>query len=253
MQLQRTKIRTDGGTQPRASYHFGVAESYAEDMDAGAVFPPVTVFYDGTDYWLADGFHRLLAAEKLEQTEIEADVRQGTQQDAQWYSYSVNQTHGLRRTNDDKKRAVIAALSHPKGTEMSDNQIAAHCGVGQPTVSRYRAELETTYSKNKSPIRTGKDGRTYNTANIGKKKKPQQSTPAPVQHSNGTESKDDEPLTPYEEQIAQQYAQSTTISEPASATPGQITEEVNRLIYKYNYEDLRRILTELAERLAVDV
>ena len=36
----------------------------------GAVFPPVIVFYDGTSYWLADGFHRVGATESLGRTAI---------------------------------------------------------------------------------------------------------------------------------------------------------------------------------------
>jgi hypothetical protein len=36
--------------------------NYVGDMKNGANFPAVTVFYDGADYWLADGFHRLEAS-----------------------------------------------------------------------------------------------------------------------------------------------------------------------------------------------
>ena len=54
-------IRLDGGTQPRAEVNGPTVADYAEDMLAGASFPPVTVFYDGAHYWLADGFHRCLA------------------------------------------------------------------------------------------------------------------------------------------------------------------------------------------------
>ena len=77
--------------------------------------PARHVFFDGKDYWLADGFHRLEAYVMAVPGEaIECDVFQGTLPDAQWHSYSVNKTHGLRRTNEDKERAVKAALAHPE-------------------------------------------------------------------------------------------------------------------------------------------
>ncbi len=82
-------------------------------MKAGEKFPPIDVFFDGEDYWLADGFHRIQAYVMAVPGEaIECNVFKGTQQDAQWYSYSVNKTHGLRRTNADKIGAVKAALTH---------------------------------------------------------------------------------------------------------------------------------------------
>src|SRR5690348_8493475 len=31
---------------------------YTQAMVDGAEFPPLVVFWDGSDYWLADGFHR---------------------------------------------------------------------------------------------------------------------------------------------------------------------------------------------------
>ncbi len=64
---------------------------------------------------------------------------------------------------------VIAALKHPNGAKKSDRQIAEHVGVDHKTVSRYRSQLAPTGEIPQSPERTGRDGRTINTANIGKR------------------------------------------------------------------------------------
>ena len=95
-------------------------------------------------------------SERTELTEIAADVHQGTREDAQWYSFSANKANGLRRTNEDKQRAVKAALGHPKAAGLSDGKIAAHCGVGHNMVAEYRRTLLGV----KSQPRTGADGRT---------------------------------------------------------------------------------------------
>ncbi len=169
MQLELTKIRLDGGTQPRAQLLIEVIDEYAEQMRLGTKFPPIVVFHDGKDYWLADGFHRVAASHKARPGEpIEAEVIQGTQSDAQWYSYGVNRSHGLPRTIEDRKRAIKSALQHPQGEKRSDSEIAKHVGVSHTTVAKYRAELESTCQIGKSPDRTGCDGRTINTAKIGK-------------------------------------------------------------------------------------
>ena len=76
--LSIASIRRDGGTQPRATTHMDWIEEYAADMLAGAVFPPVVVYFDGTAYWLADGFHRVAAVEAAGFIDINADIRQGT-------------------------------------------------------------------------------------------------------------------------------------------------------------------------------
>ena len=130
MYLPISSIRVDGGTQPRATINLQTVSDYMNDMAGGAEFPPVDVFYDGSNYWLADGFHRIKAAEKSGRDEIACEVLQGTQQDAQWYSFGANKGNGLRRTNQDKQRAVKAALQHPGGASLSDVQIAAHVVVG---------------------------------------------------------------------------------------------------------------------------
>lgn len=134
-------IRTDGGTQSRESLHEETYMEYAEAMLAGATFPPVTVFHDGANYWLADGFHRFFGAQHAGIDSIDAEIRQGTQADAQLFSYSANYSHGLRRSNADKRRAVTGALKHPVSSKWSDNQIAKHCGVGNKFVGDVRRSL----------------------------------------------------------------------------------------------------------------
>src|ERR1035441_9441845 len=145
--LAISSIRTDGGTQPRAALDFAAVDDYMDAMQAGVTFPPVTVFYDGTDYWLADGFHRRQAAFGAGLEEIGCDIHQGTQQDAQWYSFSANKSNGLRRTNEDKQRAVKAALGHPGGAGKSDSAIAKHVGVDVKTVGSWRDRLSMEIPK----------------------------------------------------------------------------------------------------------
>lgn len=171
--LPISKIRTDGGTQPRAVIDFAAVDDYMDAMQDGVKFPPIVVFYDGSDYWLADGFHRCKAAFGAGLEDIACDIHQGTQQDAQWYSFAANKTNGLRRTSDDKQRAIRAALLHPMGRGVSDPKIAEHVGCSSEWVRQIREKLVSSKKLVDSPIRTvTRNGKTYkqNTANIGQKK-----------------------------------------------------------------------------------
>lgn len=160
-------IRIDGGTQPRAEIDTATVSEYAEAMQAGVSFPPVDVFHDGKHYWLAEGFHRWHGARKAGRAEILCVVHQGTVEDARWFALGANKTHGLRRTNADKRRAVEMALA--ARPEMSDRAIADHCGVSFALVADARKSLQDSCSQ--PAARTGRDGRTTNTSNIGKGKK----------------------------------------------------------------------------------
>jgi hypothetical protein len=177
--IASANLRLDGGTQPRTALNMAVVEDYSTAMGAGAQFPPVMVFYDGADYWLADGFHRVKAASAASRDTIECEVRQGRLEDAQWYSFGANKTNGLRRTNRDKCRAVESALTHPKGFGLSDRQIGNHIGVDHKTVGAWRAKLQSTGEIPQSKMRTGSDGRTIKTAKIGKSAPVARHNPAP--------------------------------------------------------------------------
>lgn len=160
-------ISTDGGTQTRASLNDETIRDYMLDMLDGALFPPVVVYYDGEIYWLADGFHRLEAAKRANQASIATELRQGTRRDAILYSVSANGTHGLRRTNEDKRRAVEALLHDPEWQQWSDIEISRRCGVSNRFVGNLREELTLNGSKS-NILRKGADGRTINTLNIGR-------------------------------------------------------------------------------------
>lgn len=143
LMLKISLIRRDGGTQPRAEINQAIASEYAEEMHSGAVFPPVLVFDDGINKWLVDGFHRVLAAESLGKTEIAAEIRQGTKREAILESCKANSAHGLRRSNEDKRRAVMTLLQDSEWSIFSSSQIAKLCGVSHTFVNKLRSLLET--------------------------------------------------------------------------------------------------------------
>lgn len=108
---------------------------------AGAIFPPIVVYHDGTLYHPADGFHRIEAARQIGRAVILAEIRPGTSRDATLAACAANATHGLRRTNEDKRRAIGAMLRDPEWATWSDRAIANACAVDHKSVARVRREL----------------------------------------------------------------------------------------------------------------
>lgn len=139
--IPRDRIRRDGGTQPRAAIVEHVVADYAEAVRSGVRLPDAVVFYDGTAYWLADGFHRDAAHELAGLAEMPCDVRAGTRRDAVLYAVGANETHGLRRTNEDKRRAVWILLSDEEWSHWSDREIAGRCRVSHTFVAKLRPEV----------------------------------------------------------------------------------------------------------------
>jgi hypothetical protein len=139
--LQLGKIKADFRAQPRENLITDVVQSYAEAMQDGAVFPPLVVFHDGDDYWLADGFHRRVAADSIGLTEFRCEVRNGNLRDAILFSCQVNAAHGSPRTAEDKRRAVMKLLQDDEWSHWSDREIARNARVGHPLVAKLRAEL----------------------------------------------------------------------------------------------------------------
>lgn len=136
--LNLNSIRIDGGTQPRERIDMEAVGDYAEAVKVGIEFPPVVVFHDGAENWLADGFHRYHAHKQAGKASLLADVRAGTLDDAKLFASGSNGAHGLRRTNEDKRRAVVMTLAVKACEDWSDTKVAQHCGVSVPFVSAIR-------------------------------------------------------------------------------------------------------------------
>lgn len=135
-------IRIDGGTQSREKLDQTVVDEYAELMKEGTEFPPISVVHDGNDYYLSDGFHRLLAAQRAGKASINCDVIAGTLRDAILYSLSANSQHGLRRTVEDRRKAVMTMLEDFEWGEWKDREIARQCHVSHPFVAKLRAGMK---------------------------------------------------------------------------------------------------------------
>ena len=140
---------------------------YAKAMREGNQFPPVVVYYDGDTYWLADGFHRCEAAERISRSQIETEIHQGGRRDAVLFATGANAQHGVRRTNEDKRKAVTTLLLDSEWQQWSDHEIARRTHCTQPFVSKLRKELS---GENLILVRKGADGRRINVSEIGRRR-----------------------------------------------------------------------------------
>src|SRR5712691_10368871 len=99
-QVPLASIRMDDSSQSRVKIHNSVVREYAQAMkqqqsESGLRFPAVVLFWDGRDYWLGDGFHRVQAAREAGLEEFLAEIHQGSRRDALLFAISANNTHGL--------------------------------------------------------------------------------------------------------------------------------------------------------------
>lgn len=127
-------ISFDAGTQVRAAINEDVVTQYAERMTDGDVFPPVVLFHDGNRYYMGDGFHRAMAAQRNGLSEIPSDIRPGTKADALWFALGANKDHGARLTHKDKQHAVQIALE--AWPNKLHREIAQHVGCSFSLVSK---------------------------------------------------------------------------------------------------------------------
>ena len=134
------EISIYGGTQARASTNDDAIDSYVESIQSGHSFPPVEIYFDGTKYWLADGFHRLLAYKRAGKTDVQSRIFKGSRKDALLHALGANSQNSLYRSNADKRNAVEIALD--EFPEETNAFIAKICAVSPTMVSNARRRLD---------------------------------------------------------------------------------------------------------------
>jgi hypothetical protein len=158
--LMVTDIKLSGGFQMRVALDQTTIDEYSqrieENPDEDWVFDdPCTVFKIDGDLYLIDGFHRFAAMQKCEKTHVMATVHTGTRLDALKHALGANARHGLKRSNEDKRRAVRVALEQPEFANLSNRQIGELCSVSDHFVGDVRVSLRT----DRTETLVGIDGR----------------------------------------------------------------------------------------------
>ena len=157
MNISLDKIRIDCGTQAREKIDQQTVNTYCQDIKDGAIFPPVTAYYDGVNYYLADGFHRFFSTKAAGSPGIDCDVINGTLREAILFSVGANPDHGLPRTNADKRKSVMTMLDDLEWEGWSDREIAKYCKVSHVLVGMIRKEM----GKQNDTVKFERNGKTH--------------------------------------------------------------------------------------------
>jgi hypothetical protein len=153
MKLKLEQIIIDKGTQARDEIDQKTVTEYAEALMNKEVFPPVIVFHDGINYYLADGFHRYFAHRQTKAPHIEAEVTNGTLRNALEFAIGTNDKHGLKRSIKDKRKAVLIAFDDVEWGSLTNREIAKLCRVSHTFVNSVKESLDAAKPKNKEPLK----------------------------------------------------------------------------------------------------
>ncbi len=154
-----TQICTDSAIQPRLERNRRWIKALAQAMHQGRELPPVVCFYDGYNYWLADGLDRLEAAKLAEQKAILADIRQGSLQEAISYSRFGSQRNKDKRQVVDRFLGLLESMSEEEKEYWSHQNIGTYCCVTSAYVGQRRQNLG--YTQPSKQVVKLSDGNSY--------------------------------------------------------------------------------------------
>jgi hypothetical protein len=245
-QIAIDDLRIDGGTQLRAEINQETVSDYAERIDE---LPPSIAFDDGSKIWLADGFHRMHGHMKAGKKKMLCEVRKGTQRDAILYALGANAAHGLRRTNADKRKAVLAMLADPEWSQWPQSKIAEACAVSREFVNRTVAEQRASCDRSQDAPATRtveRSGKTYpmDTGRIGKSKPKNGKS----EKSNGRVTPDDDLIPNVNGNGNGKHAPPETTTEPVKDEP--VKDEAGQEIKPGKLLDLWNRRQEITDLMA---
>lgn len=188
-ELNLNEITVDEQIQVRVGgLNEETVESYMAVLENGGELPPIKVFSDEDgDKWLADGFHRYAAHERVGKALIKAFVQEGSREQALDYAESANLEHGLKLSNEDKRNILFRRLERGHDwVHLSDGALAQILGVNKRTIARWIETFNSTMTNvtvDRSVV-VGTDGKTRDTSKIGRQVSPSPA-PAPAKPDDG--------------------------------------------------------------------
>src|SRR4051812_47561116 len=103
MKIKLADLVVDPSIDIRAHLDEATIARYEESFDE---LPPVVAFRTSDGLLLADGFHRVSAAERLGRASIDAEVKKGSRNDALEHAAIANVRHGQPLSTDERREAV---------------------------------------------------------------------------------------------------------------------------------------------------
>jgi len=172
-QIPIADITLDPRLQMRVEMSTDAIEDYTGNLDA---LPPCkVVVVTGTNY-LTSGWHRYHAFKKGGRDTLPCTVTEGDFEDAVLEAAAENHDHGIRRSPEDKRKAIREVLETTKFADKSDRMIAEHCHVSEHTVAAVRKQ-QTTENKGNGKGRA--QTRTSQTKRLDAKGREQPATKPP--------------------------------------------------------------------------
>lgn len=103
MKLSLNQLTIDPTVDIRQKLDEEIIQRY---MDSFEDLPAVVIFETDGEFLLADGFHRVMAAQRLGVSEIEVEVKKGSREEALEYAACANTRHGKQLTREEGKDAI---------------------------------------------------------------------------------------------------------------------------------------------------
>jgi len=123
---------------PRTGVSYITVGNYAQKMKAGVTFPPIILGNLGSELILVDGYHRLLATERIKEEYIKAEIIQyNNETDLFKDSIKYNSAHGLALTSSDNVK-ILATL---QDMQFSPLEIGELLKATPERVDRYKSRI----------------------------------------------------------------------------------------------------------------
>jgi len=138
--VQLDDLLMDRVYQVRGKLDKATVTRYADLMRNDGELPPVIVMVVEGAPTLVDGWHRVAAAREIGETEVVAEITEGTENDLTWAAAQANLAHGLPLKRPELRnvlRAYVATGQHlsrgrrPKSAREIGREVG---GVGHKTV-----------------------------------------------------------------------------------------------------------------------